>query len=245
LDLQFYAIAAIAVVFAGVAKGGFGGGPAFAASAILALVTTPTQAIGLMLPLLMVMDIGTLKPFWKKWDWARGRVMIIGSVPGIALGAGLYSVTNDDVLRFLIGLVALIFVVWQLLPKRAMQEANFSPIVGLVAGGVAGFTSFVSHAGGPPAAMYLLSQRLDKTTYHATMTLLFWVVNAVKVVPYAFLGIFTAETFVADLILLPFALVGVFLGVRAHHVIPERLFFALTYALLAITGLKLVFDALT
>lgn len=245
MDLHFYAVAAFAVVFAGVAKGGFGGGPAFAASAILALVTTPTQAIGLMLPLLMVMDLGTIRPFWKKWDWQRGRVMMIGALPGVALGAVLYSITDEDVLRLLIGIVALVFVVWQLLPKRAVQEANFSPRVGLLSGGVAGFTSFVSHAGGPPAAMYLLSQRLDKTTYHATMTLVFWLVNAVKVVPYAFLGIFTVEILWASFALFPFALIGVWLGVRAHHVIPERLFFALTYALLAVTGVKLVFDALT
>ncbi len=245
MDSHFYALSAIAVVFAGIAKGGFGGGPAFAASAILALVTTPTQAIGMMLPLLIVMDLGTLKPFWRKWDWPRARVMMLGAVPGVVLGAALYSITDEDVLRLLIGLLALVFVAWQILPKRTLRGANFSTAIGFLSGVVTGFTSFVSHAGGPPAAMYLLSQRLDKTTYHATMTLLFWLVNAAKVLPYAFLGIFTADTLKADLVLLPFALFGVWLGVRAHHVIPERAFFALTYVLLVLPGSKLVFEALT
>ncbi|MFY0596865.1 MAG: sulfite exporter TauE/SafE family protein [Cognatishimia sp.] len=245
MDLQFYAIAAFAVTFAGFSKGGFGGGPAFASSAILALVTTPAQAIGLMLPLLMLMDIGAVRPFWNKWDWARARIMVIGAVPGILLGAIFYRVTDDNMLRLLIGLVALAFVAWQLWPKSQLKEANFSQTTGMIAGLTAGFTSFVSHAGGPPAAMYLLSQRLDKTTYHATMTLVFWVVNAAKVVPYAFLGIFTVETFYVDLILAPFALIGVWIGVKAHPIVPETLFFRLTYALLAITGAKLVFDALT
>jgi hypothetical protein len=44
---------------------------------------------------------------------------------------------------------------------------------GLVAGTVAGFTSFVSHAGGPPAAIFLLSRGLDKTGYQATSVLIF------------------------------------------------------------------------
>ena len=39
---------------------------------------------------------------------------------------------------------------------------------GVTAGLVAGFTSFVSHAGGPPAAVYLLSRKLDKTAFQAT-----------------------------------------------------------------------------
>jgi len=116
---------------------------------------------------------------------------------------------------------------------------------GLVAGVVAGFTSFVSHAGGPPAAVYLLSRRLDKTQFQATTVLVFWAYNIVKFVPYAFLGIFTVETLMFDLILAPVALFGAWLGVRAHRVVPESLFFGITYVLLAVTGTKLIWDALT
>ena len=245
MEPQIFLIAAFAVTFAGFSKGGFGGGAAFVSSTILALVLTPAQAIGIMLPLLMVMDLGTVRSFWKQWDWPRSRLVILGSIPGVALGTLLYSVTNDDVLRLLIGVIAVGFVIWRMVPKSGLKDANFSRGVGLFAGAVTGFTSFVSHAGGPPAAVYLLSQRLDKTTYHASATLIFWVVNALKVVPYTFLGIFTFESLRTDLFLLPFALIGVWLGVRAHHLVPERVFFGLTYVLLSGTGAKLIFDALT
>ncbi len=245
MELQLFLITALAVLFAGFSKGGFGGGAAFASSAILALVMPPAQAIGLMLPLLMLMDLGAVRSFWKQWDWPRSRLMIFGGLPGIALGAVFYSVTNADVMRFLIGVIAVAFVAWQLLPKRAFQEAKLSPSIGYSAGMAAGFTSFVSHAGGPPAAMYLLSQRLDKTTYHASSTLIFWVINAAKVAPYAYLGIFTLDSLLLDIYLAPIALVGVWLGVRAHHIVSDKVFFGLTYVLLAITGLKLIWDSLT
>ena len=75
--------------------------------------------------------------------------------------------------------------------------------------------------------------------------LVFWVLNIVKFVPYAFLGMFTAQTFLANLYLAPFALLGTWIGVRAHHVVPERLFFAITYVLLLVTGGKLIWDGLT
>ena len=71
-DLVFFALAIPAVIFAGVAKGGFAGGGAFAATPILALVIAPGHAVGLMLPLLMMMDVATLKPYWGKWDRHRG-----------------------------------------------------------------------------------------------------------------------------------------------------------------------------
>ena len=114
-----------------------------------------------------------------------------------------------------------------------------------VAGATAGFTSFVSHAGGPPVAMYLLSRPIDKTRFQATTVLVFWAINISKVVPYAMLGLFTAPLLWADLMLAPVALFGVWLGVRAHRAVSERWFFALAYLFLSLTGAKLVWDALT
>ena len=116
---------------------------------------------------------------------------------------------------------------------------------GLISGTVGGFTSFVSHAGGPPAAVFLLSRGLDKTTYQATTVLVFWAINLMKFVPYMFLGIFTWQSLKADVMLIPAAVMGVWLGVKLHDIIPERLYFTITYTLLVLTGTKLIVDALT
>ena len=238
-----FALAALAVIFAGVSKAGFGSGAAFASASVLAVVMPPREALGVMLPLLMLVDVATLRPYWKKWSWPEARVLVLGGIPGVAIGVWLFSVANDDFLRLLIGVVSVSFVIWKLWPwtaKRGMPVWG-----GYFAGMVAGFTSFISHAGGPPAAVFLLSRGLSKTTYQATTVLVFWVINIAKFVPYAFLGAFTAQTLWADLILAPFALLGAYLGVRAHHAVPERAFFAVTYVLLTLTGLKLIGDALT
>jgi len=45
-------------------------------------------------------------------------------------------------------------------------------------------------------------------------------------------------------LLAPFALLGAWLGVRAHYMVPERAFFGLTYIVLAITGVRLIWIAL-
>ena len=91
----------------------------------------------------------------------------------------------------------------------------------------------------------LLAQGMGKTMYQATSVIVFWAINLFKFVPYAALGIFTRETVVLDLWLAPAAIFGAWLGVKAHHVVPERPFFALTYVLLLLTGTKLIWDALT
>ncbi|MFD1509685.1 sulfite exporter TauE/SafE family protein [Lacimonas salitolerans] len=235
-------------MFAGISKGGFGSGAAFAAASILALVLEPGQALGIMLPLLMLIDVSTLRPYWGRWSMPDARLLIAGAVPGVVLGAWLYQIADADVFRVLIGVISVGFVAWQMAQKSGLvrSPAQGLPIwAGGLAGAVAGFTSFVSHAGGPPAAVWLLSRGLDKTTFQATTVILFWIINIVKFVPYAFLGIFTAQTLLVDLILAPFAVLGAWLGVRAHRIVPERAFFALTYVLLTVTGTKLIWDGLT
>lgn len=248
LDLMFFLIAGPAVVFAGISKGGFGSGAAFASATILALVVEPGLALGVMLPLLMLIDVSSLRPYWRKWSTPDVKVLILGGLPGVVLGAALFQVASPDLLRVLIGGVAVGFVLWQMALGNGiirLAQHKMSRWAGGLWGVAVGFTTFVSHAGGPPAAIYLLSRGLTKTQYQATTVLLFWVLNIAKFFPYAALGMFTAQTLLANLVLAPFALLGTWIGVKAHHMVPERLFFAVTYVLLMITGSKLIWDGVT
>lgn len=248
LDITFFAIAIPAVIFAGISKSGFGSGAAFAAASILALTLEPSAALGIMLPLLMLVDVAALRPYWGKWSWRDAGPVILGSLPGVGIGIWLYQVADGDVFRLLIGGISLAFVAYQLAKARGwipQRQTPFGQRVAFFTGTTAGFTSFVSHAGGPPIAVFLLSQGLPKTTYQATTVLIFWAINLFKAVPYAILGLFTLQTLWIDVLLAPFALLGTWIGVRLHIWIPERAFFALTYVLLVITGSKLIWDGLT
>ena len=247
LDWLVLAVAVPAVMIAGLSKGGFGGAGAFAATPILALVLDPALALGLMLPLLMVMDVAALKAYWRGWHGPSTRALLIGGLPGVALGALLFRQADPDLLRLLIGAVAVAFVAFQMLRGAGwlrLRPAAFSPRRGAVAGCAAGLASFVSHAGGPPVLMFLLPQGLHKTVFQATTVVFFWAINIAKVLPYAVLGFFTVQTAALSLALVPVAILGVWLGVRAHRAVPERLFFALTHALLLAVGLRLIWVAL-
>ncbi|MCC1491546.1 sulfite exporter TauE/SafE family protein [Cognatishimia sp. F0-27] len=248
LSWTVFAIAVPAVIFAGISKGGFGSGVAFASASILALVLEPRLALGLMLPLLMLIDVSSLPSYWKLWDWPAARALLIGAVPGTLIGAVFFAVADADLIRLLIGLVAVGFVLWQLARSLGLIKLGtrrVGPLGGAVAGVGLGFTSFISHAGGPVAAVYLLGQGLSKTAYQATTVLVFWAVNLMKVGIYGGMGVFTRETLLLGLGLAPFALIGTWLGIKAHHRVSERLFFGITYVALTLTGSKLIWDALT
>ena len=246
-DWVFFAVGIPAIVFGGISKGGFGSGAAFVAGAILALVLPPGAALGVVLPLFMVIDAVTLRPYWGKWHWPSFVGMVIGAVPGVALAAWIYSSVDADVFRVLIGAICLAFVAFQIVQSVGLMGRKTWPFrrsLAGVAGSIGGFTSFVAHAGGPPTAVFLLSQGMSKLAYQATTVITFWAINWMKFVPYLFLGIFSKDTALASLVLAPFALLGAWIGVRAHRLVPERAFFGLTYILLVLTGVRLIWVGL-
>ena len=72
----------------------------------------------------------------------------------------------------------------------------------------------------------------------------FLVVNYVKLVPYAFLGQLNAANLTTALIFAPLAPVGIWLGVWLHKRASDAAFYRVSYTLLFVTGLKLIWDAL-
>ncbi len=247
LDFFFFAIAIPTVIYAGIDKAGFGSSASVAATAFLTLILDPADAIAIMLPLLLVMDFVALKPNWRRWDARISRILVIGALMGGLLGAGLIFVISDGVFRLIIGLIALGFVAFQIIRRAGLlpTQKPFSDTLGYLFGTGAGITSFVAHAGGPVATIYLLSQNLTKEAYQATTIITFWISNLFKVVLYAALGLFSWQSSLASLYLLPFAIIGTLLGVYVNRVVPEKVYFTLIYVFLTIAGTKLILDALS
>lgn len=245
-ELSTYALVAVAVLIAGISKGGFGNAAAFAATPIIALALPPAVAVGMMLPILMVMDAVGIASYWRKWSWPSIWPMMITVVPGVALGAVFFERVDPAGIKLVVGLVAVLFVAYQL-----AVASGWTPEPGgrkgrtrraLFWGAATGFTSFISHAGGPPAAMHLLSEKLDKTTYQATAVGIFWWVNLVKVPPYAAIGLFDERSMMLALVMAPVAVIGALIGVWAHKRLSPVWFFRLVMWGLAIVGARLVWD---
>jgi uncharacterized membrane protein YfcA len=113
---------------------------------------------------------------------------------------------------------------------------------GLFWGALSGFTSFVSHSGGPPYQVYVLPQRLDKMIFAGTTTILFAIVNAAKLIPYWALGQLSWSSLQAASLLLPAGVAATLAGVKLVRVLPQRAFFAVVQVGLLLISLKLTYD---
>jgi len=242
-DPWFYAASVPAVLAFGISKGGLGGGAGLLAVPLMALVLAPADAAAIMLPVLLVMDAMGLWAYRRDADWAALKVLVPGGLVGILIGALAFGLMSDDVVRLVIGLIAIGFCLWRWLPRRAVTQAP-SPASGVFWGAVGGFTSTLAHAGAPPVNIYLLARRPEPAAFVATMVFLFAAVNLAKVPPYAALGLFTPTNLMASLVLAPVAVLGMGLGIALLKRLDASTFYRIVYALVFVTGCKLVADGL-
>ncbi len=241
----FYILAVIAILIVGISKSGFGSGVGILGVPLMALIISPAQAAAIMLPLLCVMDAISFWHYRRAYDPINLKILIPAGLLGIVIGTFTFRYLSDAHIRIMIGVIAMVFVAnFFLGRRRSAQKTNAGLLSGGFWGTIAGFTSFGVHAGATPVNIYLLPQQLDKTIFVGTTVVLFTIINYVKLIPYYFLGQLNGENLLMSLILMPLVPIGVWLGIRLHGRINERLFYNLAYLSLLITGLKLLYDGI-
>lgn len=233
-----------AVALVGLSKGGLGGAFALLGVPVLALVMPPVQAAALLLPLLLMMDAVSLWAWRGFFDRATLVALLPAAVVGIGLGWLTAAATSEALVRLLVGVVALTFVARSARPRRTVVAAKPRRASAWFWGGLAGFTSFVAHAGGPPFQVHALPLRLDPKVFTGTSVVFFAVVNVLKVVPYAALGQFDAPTLASAVVLLPLAVVAVRVGVAVVRRMRPAVFYPFMYAMVAVVAVRLVYDGL-
>lgn len=242
--MAFWTLAVIAAFCVGLSKGG---APAFGTLAvpILSLSISPVTAAGLLLPVFVFADVFGLWAYRKHFNLALLKIAAWGIIAGTALGWATAHVVSEDFVRVLIGVIGLVFSLNLVLRRGHDGPARPARVLpGLWWTTVAGFTSFVSHAGGPPWQVWVLPQKLPKLVFAGTTTFAFAFMNVLKIVPYYLLGQLQAENFRVTLILFVPAVLAVFIAYRLIRIVPERLFYTVVVWMLLLVSIRLIWDGL-
>jgi uncharacterized protein len=245
-DPLFYAVASLAVILVGFAKGGFAGLGA-ASMPMLVLVMDPLPAAAMLLPILLLQDVVSVWSFRKEFDAVTLKLMLPGAVIGIVCGWLLATIVPADMVRGLVGLISLLFGANRLLDARG-KGIRIPPTlpgwIGTLCGGLAGFTSQIAHAGGPPFQVWALNRNFTHTVFIGTSSIFFAAINWLKVPAYAALGQFTWANMQLSLVFLPLALASTLGGVWfVRRISPARFNTAIS-VLMVLVGLELLRVAL-
>jgi uncharacterized membrane protein YfcA len=247
MDNPWFLAAALPAVFInGVSKGGFASGLGVVSVPLIALTVPVAEAAAIMLPILCIMDLAALWTYRRSWDRENMSIMLPAGLVGLVLGSLSFGYVSEAGLKLVLGTVAVGFVLYHWTgAARQLAKARPSRLKGYFWCCVAGYTSTVAHAGGPPMSIYLLPQRMEKALLAGTAVVFFAVLNYIKLVPYFWLGLFDARNLATSAALIPVGLLGIFAGVWVRKRIPEALFYRLCYSFLLLTGCKLLYDSVS
>jgi uncharacterized protein len=242
-DWHFYASAIPAVLLMGISKSGFGAGFGSLAVPLMALTITVPQAAAIFMPILFVIDCFGLAVFRNDFDKALLKFLIPLGLAGVLLGTLLFKLLDSHVVAGVVGAFTLLFLAQRLLFPPQANSAPPPRWVGALLTVASGFTSFIAHAGGPPLNAYVLPLKLKPLVFTATIAFFFFTINLSKWIPYAWLGLFDLRNLATSLVLVPFAPLGVWVGVKIARKIQPTLFYRLVYIGMFLTGCKLLWDA--
>ena len=242
LDTEFFILAAIATFFVGASKGGL---PLIGMLGVpvMALQISPVVAAGLLLPIYIISDMYGLWIYRHNYDLRNIKILVPAAAIGIGVGWATASITSDAMVTILVGVIGLAYCIDAILKAgRNLPPKPADVPRGIFWGSLAGFTSLVSHAGAPPYQMYVLPQRLEKMVYAGTSTIIFAIINLMKLPPYWFLGQVNVASLETALYLSPIAILGAYIGFRLTKIIPQGAFFRFVEFALFVVSIKLIYD---
>lgn len=244
LGTAAWLLLAVAALLVGFAKTSIGG-VASISVAVFAAVLPARDSTGALLPLLLVGDVVAVRAYRAHADWPTLLRLFPAVVVGVLAGAVFVGRVDDTVMRRTIGVILLALVavhLWLRLRQRRGRPAAGAH--GRVATGaygtLAGFTTMVANAGGAVMSLYLLSAGASVLGFLGTTAWFFLLVNLLKVPFSVGLGLVTPTSLVLDATLVPFVLVGTYVGRRVIARIDHARFEALVLLVIVLSSLPLV-----
>ena len=242
-SLLFILIASLSAFLVGASKGGL---PMVGVLGVplLALVMPPVAAAALLLPVYIVSDMVGLWAYRKEYSTRNLAILVPAMIFGVGLGWATAKITEEWMVTLLVGVVGLYYCASVVFRKANAPPKRADVPRGIFWGMIAGFTSFVSHTGGPPYQAYVLPQKLPKMMFAGTSTIVFAIINLVKLVPYWALGQFNPTNLEVAAMLSPIAVAGALIGYKVTAILPEGIFYRLVEVALFLISLKLIHEAL-
>ncbi|MEY1554517.1 sulfite exporter TauE/SafE family protein [Yoonia sp. R2331] len=244
-DIGFWIAATLAAICVGLGKGGV---PVITAMAVplLALVTSPVAAAGILLPVFVASDIFGLYAYWRSFHRAVLAIMLVALPLGTLIGWLTVDYVSEAAVTLIVGLIGGVYALTLLIRRNLegpARKPRWGP--GLFWGTITGFTSFVSHSGAAPFQIFALPLRMPKLMFAGTVTVAFAYVNVIKLIPYYFLGQLNPGNLqIAAILALP-AICAVFAGVWLVRILPEKLFFQAVVWALLLLSIRLIWGGLS
>jgi uncharacterized protein len=230
----------LVVVAAYTLRGATGFGAGVVAIPLLVLVLPLRTVIPVITTLGIVASFGQTVREFRHVVWRGVRGLLLPTVAGAAAGLWLFKALHPELLRGALALFIIAYALWTLVPRKAVLRAPrawLAPVAG-VGGGL--LSTLFGGMAGPIFVIYLNALDLDKARFRATMSAILFLLALLRAGGYGGLGFYDAVAIALIALLLPAMAIGMVLGERVHHGIPELTFKRVVAMLLVASGVALL-----
>lgn len=225
-NLFQWAILALSALFIGMSKTGVQGITLLAVP-YMAMAFGAKESTGIILPMLCLADIIAVAYYKRIADWKVVAKLLPTAIFGFFVAIFVDKLIPAHEFRQLMGwtlVLALVVMIWSEVfgkENKWMKKWWYAAIFGLLGG----FTTMIGNAAGPVMSVYLLSMRKEKMEYIGINAWFFLVVNFLKIPLQIFVWEnISVSTISLNLLMLPFIVLGAWLGIRIVKLFPEKAF---------------------
>ena len=163
-------------------KGDLGEGSVCFRSRLCFWFSPAKTILPLLLPILIACDIFTIRSFPHTWDKEGFWLIAPGMVAGLFAGIFCLNRMRVEDFNLIIGILSIVFCImmWMGVGNRPLFT-RASLAKGTVVGLACGISTMVAHSAGAIVNMFLLSRRLDKTTFIGTTGRFYFTFNVLKI----------------------------------------------------------------
>ncbi len=208
---------------------------------IMAAIFPAKESIGVLLPMLISADILAVWYYKHHADQTELLRLLPGCLVGMLIGFMLLSLVNSEKLNLVLGVLTLALLLLEWLRERLdLDGIAQQSLLPFIFGGLAGFATTISNAGGPIISIFLVIRGFSKELFMGITAWFFLIVNLAKLPLFYQLHLITHEALIFDLLMLPSIGIGIFAGVKLLPKIPQNLFNQFIYVISAIAAFQLL-----
>lgn len=167
-------------------------------------------------------------------------LVVLGAIPGMLL----LREADTGAVKLVFGVVIVLLGLEMLLRERQEGKARESKamlaLIGLLSGVLCGL-----YGVGALLGAYISRVTKDAGAFRANLCVVFFVENTLRIVLYSAMGLLNTGMALQAVRLLPFALLGLFLGVKSSRWVSEKAVRRLVIVMLILSGLSLIAGQLT
>ena len=239
--MEQYGLLLLIIFLASFLHGLAGFGSALLAIPLLALffdIKIVIPLIAIVACSLNIIVLIQLRHFFEK---EKLYPLIIGALPGIALGAFALKRVHENTIRLVLGAVLISYAIFGLFGK--LSRKNLKDVWAYLFGFLAGCLGGAFSAVGPPIIVYASLHPWDKDKIKAMLQGFLLLSGLLVVVFHATMGLTTLTVLAYYVISLPVIFIGVYSGSRLYGRIEEALYRKIILTVIGCMGILISYRA--